>query len=66
LCILEYSIVLSWDSSKCRGIRIVSYILQNYYRDKWVTVNKIFVTYWWYGSLLSSQFVSIWEYWCIL
>jgi hypothetical protein len=44
--ILEYSILLYGDSSKCRGIIIVRSILRNYHTDKLVTVNKLYVTYW--------------------
>jgi hypothetical protein len=65
-CNLEYSIVLSGDSSKHRGFTICRVNLHNYQTDKLVTGNKHLITYWCHVSLSSSQFVQVWDYWCIL
>jgi hypothetical protein len=58
--------MLRGESSKCRGSVTVRYILRHDHTHKWVTGDKHSVTYWWHGSLLSSQFVEIWEYFYIL
>jgi hypothetical protein len=65
-CNLEYCNVLWGESSKCRLFIIDRDILHNYHTHKLVAVNKHLGTYLDYGSILSSQFVQVWEYWCIL
>jgi hypothetical protein len=55
--VVGYYIVLYGDCSKCGSFIIVKAILHIYHTYKWVTVNKHYITYWSYGSLLSSQFV---------
>jgi hypothetical protein len=50
-------LVLWGNNSKCRGFIIVRSNLRNYHTNKLVIDNKHLVTYWWHGSLLSSQLV---------
>jgi hypothetical protein len=52
-----YSMILYGDSFKCRGFITVGANLHNYHTNKWIMVNKLYVTCLCYGSLLSSLFV---------
>jgi hypothetical protein len=62
-----YSIILSGDSSKCRGIKLVSGIIHNYHMKTLVTGNNHLITYAvGQGISLSSHSVEVEEYWCNL
>jgi hypothetical protein len=55
-----YSIVLYGDSSKFKGIKIVSVIIRNHHTDKLVTGDKNhLITYLGQGILFSSHSVEV-------
>jgi hypothetical protein len=54
-----YSVYLLGDSSKCRGIKIVSGIIHNSYTDKLVAVNNLLITYLGQGNVFTFHSVEI-------
>jgi hypothetical protein len=53
----EYYIELLGDIYNCRGFKIVSGIIHNYHRDKYVTWNKHLITYLGQGIIFASHSV---------